>query len=182
MQPARNQALFLALDRDLDPVAPRRGRGNGVGAPGWNVFQRHPQREKLAGQVIKWDLPSVESLEPEGSDIVSFLYDFRQLELPHPPNLSRDRIILLVTRRFVPDFRRQRQDLHRRTLWVGRGKAFAEGEQQLWVALEANPSPRHRPNQAFLLRQKTKPRFRVSNDVNVRTAGQAILDFESAVF
>src|SRR5262249_42352226 len=51
MQPARHQAMLLAFHRDLDPIAPRGGRRDGIGAFGRDVPRRDMERQKWTEQV-----------------------------------------------------------------------------------------------------------------------------------
>src|SRR6266496_1635869 len=60
-------------------------------------------------------------------------------------------------------------------------EAFAKGEKQLWAALQANFSSDQCRYQAPLLREKTKPGFRVCPDMNIRLADQAILDVQHSI-
>src|SRR5437588_8049751 len=53
MQPARNQAMFLAFDRDLDPIAPSGCGCDSVGALGRYALWRDMERQELTGQVIE---------------------------------------------------------------------------------------------------------------------------------
>src|SRR6516225_1129109 len=102
MQPARNQAMILAFDRYLDPVAPSGRRRDGVRALGRNAPRLNMKRQELTGQVIEWDLSPLPGPEAECLHVVSYLCYFRERERAPPPNLSGGRIILLITRGLAP--------------------------------------------------------------------------------
>src|SRR6266705_4300125 len=64
---------------------------------------------------------------------------------------------------------------------AGGRKAFAEGEQQLGIALKANLSRQQRPDEIPLFRQESEPGLSVGRDMHVRLAGKAILDGERSI-
>src|SRR5262249_42199877 len=98
MQPARNQAMSLPFDRDLDPVTPSGSRCDGVGALGRDAARGYMKRQELTGQVIEWDPPTTRGSESERLHVVSQIFHLRERQLAHPPNLSGGRIVLLIRR------------------------------------------------------------------------------------
>src|SRR6516162_6107947 len=99
MQPARNQAMILAFDRDLDPVTPSGCGCDRVGALDRDASRRDMKCQELTGQIIEWDPPSTWRSEPERLHVVSHIFHLRERQLAHPPNPSGGRIVLLVRRR-----------------------------------------------------------------------------------
>src|SRR6516164_6012959 len=64
---------------------------------------------------------------------------------------------------------------------AGGGKALAEGEQQLWVALQPDLSCDQCHQKTFLLGKETEPGLSVGRDMYVRLANKVILNVERSI-
>src|SRR6516225_3912082 len=62
-----------------------------------------------------------------------------------------------------------------------RRKAFAEGEKQPGVPLQANPSCYQRHGQTLFLRKETEPSLSIGRDMHVRFANKPILDVDRSI-
>src|SRR5215471_4444214 len=127
MEPARDQAMWFAFDRYLNPITPTRGRGDGVRAAGGCARRRDMQREKLTSNIIEWDATGARGSELERLYIVRHGLSSDEREHAAPSNLPGDGIIFQVTRGPPPHPRLLRQYLHMRVPRASGRKAFAKG-------------------------------------------------------
>src|SRR6516162_4931982 len=108
MQPARDQAMVFAFNRDLDTVPPSGCGGDSVGALDRNAPRRDMERKKLTRQVIEGYLSALRRPETKCLHVVSHIFHFRECQLAQPPDPSRGWIVPLIARGLAPHLRRLR--------------------------------------------------------------------------
>src|SRR5215510_9341053 len=173
--------MRLAFDRNFDPITPGGRRCDRVGALGGDAAWRNMEREELSGQVVERDIAAVRGPEAERLDVVSDVFHLGEPEFAEPSDFSGSRIIPLITCGHGSKQRRLGDYLDVLMAWTGGGKAFRKGKKQPRIALQANFSSDQCRYQASLLREKTKPGFRVCRDMDVRLTDEAIRDLEPAI-
>jgi hypothetical protein len=181
MQPARHQAMVLALHGDFDVIAPRRRGGNGVRALGGDASRRDVERQELSGQIVEGDLGTVGWPEAECLDVVGHVLLLGEHELAEPSQFTGGLVVLEVARRAALQQRRLWQDLDLLLARSGRREAFAEFQQQARVALDLDLSADESQRKTLLMREEAEPGLSICRDAKVRLAEQTVLDVEGTV-